>query len=90
MYGDYFDGQGCAEFCLASKGAAVPDCNVPDTLDKFLKSMAKFRFNDKKYQQEKHEQDTIYASGYPPPTSDVWKRVRHYQPMSSLSHWSLV
>lgn len=45
MYGDYFDGQRCAEFCLASykstgpsgSWAPMPDCNEPDTVDQFLK-----------------------------------------------------
>lgn len=45
MYGDYFDGQRCAEYCLASYkvsspgGAwpAMPDCNEPETVDQFLK-----------------------------------------------------
>jgi hypothetical protein len=49
MYGDYFDGQRCAEFCLASYKpsqassvsgsgwAPMPDCNEPETVDQFLK-----------------------------------------------------
>jgi hypothetical protein len=45
MYGDYFEGQRCAEFCLASykpsQGgsgwAPMPDCNDPETVDPFLK-----------------------------------------------------
>lgn len=45
MYGDYFEGQRCAEFCLASYKpsamisgwAPMPDCNEPETVDQFLK-----------------------------------------------------
>lgn len=52
MYGDYFDGQRCAEFCLASfkplgSGASgwapMPDCNEPDTVDQFLKLSSESR-----------------------------------------------
>ena len=47
MYGDYFDGQRCAEFCLASykpvgasiNWAPMPDCNEPETVDQFLKAL---------------------------------------------------
>ena len=38
MYGDYFDGRRCAEFCLTGAGAKLPDCNVPDTVDRFFKT----------------------------------------------------
>nr|CAH0101425.1 unnamed protein product [Daphnia galeata] len=48
MYGDYFEGQRCAEFCLASYkptpssnvggwAQPMPDCNEPETVDQFLK-----------------------------------------------------
>lgn len=41
MYGDYFDGRRCAEFCLTSGASGLlelPDCNDPESLDQFLKS----------------------------------------------------
>lgn len=51
MYGDYFDGQRCAEFCLASyrstgplgSWAPMPDCNEPETVDQFLKLSSETR-----------------------------------------------
>ena len=42
MYGEYFDGRRCAEFCLASfksmSAVEMPDCNDPDSVDQFLKA----------------------------------------------------
>lgn len=44
MYGEYFDGRRCAEFCLASfkssltRELEMPDCNDPESVDQFLKS----------------------------------------------------
>lgn len=88
MYGDYFDGQRCAEFCLSNKGAGVPDCNVPDTLGKFLKIMEKFRLNQAKNQRHR-EQDTIYTSSYDRSNNnDVWKREQ--RDLFPLSRWYFV
>lgn len=68
MYGDYFDGQRCAEFCLASykttgpSGAAgwapMPDCNEPETVDQFLKLSSDGR-------------DLMSSSGYGKPISQA-------------------
>ncbi|KAL7640907.1 UNVERIFIED_CONTAM: hypothetical protein RMT77_008044 [Armadillidium vulgare] len=39
IYGDYFNGQACAENCILTKGQAVPDCNDPVTFKRFLKKL---------------------------------------------------
>ncbi|KAB7503977.1 Eclosion hormone [Armadillidium nasatum] len=39
IYGDYFNGQACAENCILTKGQAAPDCNDPVTFKRFLKKL---------------------------------------------------
>ncbi|XP_054269876.1 eclosion hormone-like [Macrosteles quadrilineatus] len=39
MFGNYFHGQACAEFCLATNGFVYPDCNNPVTVKNFLKRL---------------------------------------------------
>ncbi|KAG8258760.1 eclosion hormone-like [Homalodisca vitripennis] len=39
MLGSYFNGQACAEFCLATDGFFSPDCNNPTTVRNFLKRL---------------------------------------------------
>ena len=90
MYGDYFDGPRCAEFCFSSKGAGEPDCNKPDTVGKFLKIMEKFRLNQAKNQRHR-EQDTIYPNSYDPDNNNnVWKRQNQEQNQLKLSRWFFV
>lgn len=92
MYGDYFDGQRCAEFCFSSKGARVPDCNVPDTLGKFLKMMEKLRMNHKNEVKHKNqmqrEQETVYSNDHDRSNNNLWKREQENQ--LHHSRWFLV
>ena len=75
MYGVYFDGQRCAEFCLASKGALVPDCNVPDTLDKYLKTLQLQQLQQSKASgDDQLQQSTAYRSDRYRPSANVWRK----------------
>ncbi|XP_077519398.1 eclosion hormone [Amblyomma americanum] len=37
MYGEYFDGRKCAEECVSTVGYIQPDCDIADTIMKYLR-----------------------------------------------------
>ncbi|KAL1420778.1 hypothetical protein MTO96_023819 [Rhipicephalus appendiculatus] len=37
MYGEYFDGRKCAEECVSTVGYIQPDCDIADTIVKYLR-----------------------------------------------------
>ncbi|XP_017462650.1 PREDICTED: eclosion hormone-like, partial [Rhagoletis zephyria] len=39
MFGDYFQGQTCAESCLKFKGKAIPDCEDIGSIAPFLNAL---------------------------------------------------
>ncbi|XP_013114896.1 eclosion hormone [Stomoxys calcitrans] len=39
MFGDYFQGQTCAESCLKFKGKAIPDCEDLPSIAPFLNTL---------------------------------------------------
>ncbi|KAF4516768.1 hypothetical protein B566_EDAN004607 [Ephemera danica] len=39
MFGDYFEGQLCADWCVKYKGKVVPDCEDVDTIAQFLNKL---------------------------------------------------
>ncbi|XP_053951918.1 eclosion hormone [Anastrepha obliqua] len=39
MFGDYFQGQACAESCLKFKGKAIPDCEDIGSIAPFLNAL---------------------------------------------------
>uniref|UniRef100_A0A1A9WNR3 Eclosion hormone n=1 Tax=Glossina brevipalpis TaxID=37001 RepID=A0A1A9WNR3_9MUSC len=39
MFGDYFQGQTCAESCLKFKGKAIPDCEDIGSIAPFLNTL---------------------------------------------------
>uniref|UniRef100_A0A1B0C0M1 Eclosion hormone n=1 Tax=Glossina palpalis gambiensis TaxID=67801 RepID=A0A1B0C0M1_9MUSC len=39
MFGDYFQGQSCAESCLKFKGKAIPDCEDIGSIAPFLNTL---------------------------------------------------
>ena len=39
MFGDYFQGQSCAESCLKFKGKAIPDCEDIGSIAPFLNNV---------------------------------------------------
>lgn len=39
MFGDYFQGQACAESCLKFKGKAIPDCEDVPSIAPFLNAL---------------------------------------------------
>ncbi|XP_015122551.1 eclosion hormone [Diachasma alloeum] len=36
MFGEYFEGQRCAESCLKFKGKSIPDCEDINTIEQFI------------------------------------------------------
>jgi len=39
MFGDYFEGQMCADWCVKFKGKLIPDCEDIDTIAQFLNKL---------------------------------------------------
>ncbi|XP_065339609.1 eclosion hormone [Cloeon dipterum] len=39
MFGDYFEGQMCADWCMKFKGKLIPDCEDIDTIAQFLNKL---------------------------------------------------
>ncbi|KAH8026001.1 hypothetical protein HPB51_015350 [Rhipicephalus microplus] len=37
MYGEYFNGRECAEECVSTVGYIQPDCDIADTIVKYLR-----------------------------------------------------
>jgi hypothetical protein len=85
MYGEYFEGQRCAEFCLASYKpsqagsvsgsgsgwAPMPDCNEPETVDQFLKLSLMPQSDGPSVQQLIDDSDSDGGGGYMSPISQA-------------------
>ncbi len=90
MYGDYFDGRRCAEFCLTSGASGLlelPDCNDPESVDQFLKSSELYkgpisqalkseRYTNKMMNLVNHPNNVYKSSGgnANPSSAGSWKK----------------